>query len=165
MAGALRSASVFITPATTPAPPMSMVISSMPAAGLIEMPPVSKTTPLPTSARGASSPPPFHCMTTTLDGLSEPCPTASSVRMPSASSSGSSSTSTSTPELAQADQPLGELGGGQHVGGLADEVAGEEDALRLRRERREGGLGGGRVADLEASRRAFGAGASFSGVR
>ena len=73
LAGALRSARVFITPATTPAPPMSMVISSMPAPGLIEMPPVSKTTPLPTSAKGASSPPPFHCMTTTLDGLSEPC--------------------------------------------------------------------------------------------
>ena len=48
------------------------------------MPPVSKTTPLPTSASGAASPPPFHCITTTLDGLSEPCPTASSVRMPSA---------------------------------------------------------------------------------
>ena len=74
LAGAFRSASVFITPATTPAPPMSMVISSMPAAGLIEMPPVSKTTPLPTSAKGAASPPPFHCMTTTFDGLSEPMP-------------------------------------------------------------------------------------------
>ena len=49
-----------MTPATVPAPPMSMVMSSMPAAGLMEMPPVSKTTPLPTSASGASSPPPFH---------------------------------------------------------------------------------------------------------
>ena len=76
---------------------MSIVISSMPAAGLIEMPPVSNTTPLPMSASGASSPPPFHCMTTTFDGLSDPCPTASSVRIPSAASSGSSSTSTSTP--------------------------------------------------------------------
>ena len=37
-------------PATTPAPPMSIVISSIPAAGLMEMPPVSNTTPLPTKA-------------------------------------------------------------------------------------------------------------------
>ena len=76
---------------------MSMVISSMPCAGLIEMPPVSKTTPLPQSASGAASPPPFHCITTTFVGLSEPCPTAKSVRMPSSASCGSSSTSTSTP--------------------------------------------------------------------
>ncbi len=76
---------------------MSIVISSMPEAGLIEMPPVSKTTPLPTRAKGCWSPAPFHCMTTTLEGLSDPCPTASSVRIPSVSSAGSSSTSTSTP--------------------------------------------------------------------
>ena len=36
-----------------PAPPMSHFMSSMPAAGLIEMPPVSKVTPLPTKATGA----------------------------------------------------------------------------------------------------------------
>ena len=34
------------------APPMSPFMSSMPAAGLIEMPPVSKQTPLPTKATG-----------------------------------------------------------------------------------------------------------------
>ena len=97
LALALRSASVRITPATTPAPPMSIVISSIPAAGLIEMPPVSKVTPLPTRATGASSPPPFHCITTTFDGLSEPCPTPRSARMPSFSRSGSSRISTSRP--------------------------------------------------------------------
>ena len=37
-------------PTTAPAPPMSHFIASMPAAGLIEMPPVSKVTPLPTKA-------------------------------------------------------------------------------------------------------------------
>ncbi len=62
------------------------------------MPPVSNTTPLPTSAKGAASPsPPFHCITTTFDGLVEPWPTPSSAPMPSSASASSSSTSTSTP--------------------------------------------------------------------
>ena len=131
---------------------MSIVISSMPAAGLIEMPPVSKTTPLPTSAKGAASPPPFHCMTTTLDGLSDPCPDREQRAHPERFELGLLQHLDLDPEIAQADQPVGELGGGQHVGGLADQVAGEEHPLRLRRERREGRLGGGRVADLEAHR-------------
>ena len=87
LALALRKASVRITPATVPAPPMSMVISSMPPAGLRLIPPVSKTTPLPTNASGAASlSPPFHCMTTTFEGLADPCPTASNVRIPSSAS-------------------------------------------------------------------------------
>ncbi len=76
---------------------MSMVISSMPAAGLMETPPVSKITPLPTSASGAASPPPFQRMTTSLDSLAEPWPTASRQRIPSFSSSGSPRISTSRP--------------------------------------------------------------------
>ena len=45
---------------------MSPFMSSMPAAGLIEMPPVSKHTPLPTKATGASPfLPPFQRMMTT----------------------------------------------------------------------------------------------------
>jgi hypothetical protein len=44
---------------------MSPFMSSMPAAGLIEMPPVSKHTPLPTKATGLSPfLPPFQRMTT-----------------------------------------------------------------------------------------------------
>ena len=39
---------------TTPAPAMSHFISSMPAAGLIEMPPLSKVTPLPIKASGGA---------------------------------------------------------------------------------------------------------------
>ena len=50
----LAQASAFIAPTTAPAPPMSHFIASMPCAGLIEMPPVSKVTPLPTNATGAS---------------------------------------------------------------------------------------------------------------
>ena len=43
-------------PYTAAAPAMSHFMSSMPWAGLIEMPPVSKQMPLPTSASGASVP-------------------------------------------------------------------------------------------------------------
>ncbi len=98
LALALRSARARMVPATTPAPPMSMVMSSMPPAGFSEIPPVSNTTPLPTKASGASSAsPPFQFMTTTLEGLSDPCPTHSNDPMPSFSSAASSSTSTSSP--------------------------------------------------------------------
>ena len=98
LAAALRLAKDSIVPATTPAPPMSMVMSSMPPAGFREMPPVSKTTPFPIRAKGcAFSAPPFHCMTTTLEGLSDPCPTPIKARMPNFSRSASSNTSTSTP--------------------------------------------------------------------
>ena len=89
---AFLRASVFITPATTPAPPMSIVISSIPPAGFNEIPPVSKTTPFPTSANGRSLPPPDHSIVTILDGLSEPIPTPKSENIPSASMSDSSKT-------------------------------------------------------------------------
>ena len=52
---ALRAPSRRISPITTPAPAMSHFMSPMPAAGLIEMPPVSKVTPLPTKASGAAA--------------------------------------------------------------------------------------------------------------
>ncbi|MNZ31766.1 hypothetical protein D3C78_490750 [compost metagenome] len=42
-------------PSTLAAPHMSYFISSMPAAGLMLMPPVSKVMPLPTRAKGLSS--------------------------------------------------------------------------------------------------------------
>ena len=46
-------ATACITPSTVPAPHMSYFISSISAAGLSEMPPVSKVMPLPTSTTGA----------------------------------------------------------------------------------------------------------------
>ena len=52
-------------------------------------------------------------MTTTLDGLSDPCPTARSVRMPSALELGLLQHLDLDAELAQALEPVGELGGGR----------------------------------------------------
>src|SRR5664280_2442718 len=51
---ALRAASACSRPTTQAAPAMSPFMSSMEAAGLIEMPPVSKQTPLPMKATGAA---------------------------------------------------------------------------------------------------------------
>ena len=51
---ALRAASAYIAPATAAEPAMSVIISSMPSAGLRLMPPVSKQTPLPTKAIGGA---------------------------------------------------------------------------------------------------------------
>ena len=107
---ASRPASAFINPMTTPAPPISHFMSSIPADGLIEMPPVSKVTPLPTKAIGLVSlaalplrplPPPLgspcHCITTILDSRSLPWPTPNSAPIPSFSIWDSLKTSTSTP--------------------------------------------------------------------
>ena len=67
---ALRAASACIRPTTQAAPPMSPFMSSMPAAPLMEMPPVSKQTPLPTKATGCSPfLPPFQRMITVRLGL------------------------------------------------------------------------------------------------
>ena len=79
---AFRKASVFIRPTTTPAPPISTVIASIPAGDFREIPPVSKTTPFPTKAKGFASPAPRHSSTITLVGLGDPCPTPSNAFIP-----------------------------------------------------------------------------------
>ena len=79
---------------------MSPFMSSMPAAGLIEMPPVSKQTPLPMKATGCVPRlPPFQRMITVRLSCCEPCPTPSSAFMPSFFISLTSSTSTATPSF------------------------------------------------------------------
>ncbi len=84
LALALRAASACISPVTAAAPPMSPFMSSMPEAGFIELPPVSKVTPLPMKATGVSlALPPFHCMTAMRAPRGEPCATPSSEPMPS----------------------------------------------------------------------------------
>ena len=66
--------SVYIKPATTPAPPISHFISSMPPEGLIEIPPVSKVTPFPIKASGCffDAVSPVHLKIITLAGLTDP---------------------------------------------------------------------------------------------
>ena len=56
--GSARSASASIAPAQAAAPAMSARIAAIPAAGLMEMPPVSKQSPLPMKATGGASHPP-----------------------------------------------------------------------------------------------------------
>ncbi|MCY1304133.1 hypothetical protein D9M70_538780 [compost metagenome] len=53
--GSCSSSTARKVPSTLAAPHMSYFISSMPAAGLMLMPPVSKVMPLPTRAKGLSS--------------------------------------------------------------------------------------------------------------
>ena len=68
---------------------MSHFMSSMPPAGLMLMPPVSKVTPLPMNATGlplALRPlpeAPFHCITTMRGSFALPCATPSSAPKPS----------------------------------------------------------------------------------
>ena len=84
-------ATVAAASSTAIAPFLSIFISSMPSAGLIEIPPVSKQTPLPTMARRrpsgsfARGAPPER--TTMHGGFSEPRPTAISMPAPMRSSS------------------------------------------------------------------------------
>src|SRR5260370_54365 len=97
---ALRAASACIRPTTQAAPAMSPFMSSMPAACLIETPPVSKQTPLPMNAAGdAPRLPPFHRMMTVRLSCREPWPTPSSAPMPSRFIAPTSRTSTTTSSL------------------------------------------------------------------
>ena len=97
---ALRPASACIRPTTAAAPPMSPFMSSMPPAGFIEMPPVSKTTPLPMKPSGLSfALPPVHFMMATRGGRTEPCATPRSAPIFSRFSAFSSRISTLTPSL------------------------------------------------------------------
>ena len=86
-----------MSPTTQAAPAISPFMSSMLAAGLMEMPPVSKQTPFPMKATGASPAlPPFQRITTTRLSRTEPCPTPSNAFIPSFFIALMSSTSTAT---------------------------------------------------------------------
>src|SRR5207247_10421668 len=56
---------------------------SMLCAGLIEMPPESNVTPLPTSTTGPPSPPPWYSRVMNRGSCAEPCATASRAPIPS----------------------------------------------------------------------------------
>jgi hypothetical protein len=126
---ALRAASACIRPVTQAAPPMSPFMSSMPPAGLIEMPPVSKTDALADEGDGLSfGLPPFQRMIASGSGRTEPCATPSSAPMPSFFISFSSGFRLDA-ELLELLGLGGELLGTEHVRRLVDEVAGEIDAI------------------------------------
>ncbi len=137
---ALRAASSCISPTTQAAPAMSPFMSSMPAAGLSEMPPVSKVTPLPTMAIGS---PPFGAGALPLHDDDVARPVAA---LPHGKQRAHAELLQRLgpqqlhlhAELGQRLGARGELGGPEHVGGLVDEIARERDALAMRPRRSEG---------------------------
>ena len=130
LARALRPASASIAPNTAPAPPMSHFMSSMPCAGLIEMPPVSKHTPLPTRASGclAAAALPAHAPLRRA-AAALPWATPSSALMPSRVSS-SRPGSRPRPRPRPAGAGVGERPRRQDVAGLGHEVARPADRRR-----------------------------------
>ena len=94
--GSPRRAIARIAPSTSAAPVISSFISPMLSSGLMEMPPLSKVTPLPTKAVYGASPAPLYCSAIMRGGFSLPRPTASIASMPLSFKSTSSSTVTSS---------------------------------------------------------------------
>ena len=95
------SAAARSAPSTEAAPHMSNFISSISAAGLIEMPPVSNVIPLPTSAIGSVKRPrlaPWYLATIRRGGWSEPFVTDRKAPIRSASICLRSSTCTPIPQ-------------------------------------------------------------------
>ena len=127
---ALRAASACIRPTTQAAPPMSPFMSSMPPAGLIEMPPVSKQTPLPTKATGcvallAAVPAHDH-------GAARPCRALRrrrAARPCRASSSPCVEHLDLDAELAQQARRGARTPPEKHVRRLVDEIARDDDAV------------------------------------
>jgi len=98
LSGRRMSAAAFSAPSTLAAPHMSNFISSISAEGLIEIPPVSKVMPLPTSATGgAPRLPPWYSATMSFGGSRLPRATARKQPMPSFSMSFWSWISTRSP--------------------------------------------------------------------
>ena len=147
---ALRPASACISPTTQAAPAMSPFMSSMLAAGLIEMPPVSKHTPLPMKASGAAPfLPPFQRMITTRLSCAEPCPTPSSAPMPSLRIALHVEHVDADAELAQLRRAARELDREKNVRRLVDEIARQDHALGNGLARAPGLARGRDVGDAE----------------
>ena len=143
---ALRAASACISPVTAAAPPMSPFMSSMPAAGLIELPPVSNTTPLPTKATGLSlALPPFHCMTTRRGGARRALRDAEQRAHAELLHLLLGQDLDLDAELLELLGAGGEFDRAEHIGRLVDEVARQHDAVGHRLGVGEGLLRRGRV--------------------
>ena len=126
---AFLAAKAYIKPTTPPAPAISHFISSIPPDGLIEMPPVSKVTPLPTKAIGRSFlclGKPFHCSAIILGELALPCATPSNAPIPRASIFLSSRTFNFTPSFVKERARLTKL-----IGKII--FAGSDTRLRVRK--------------------------------
>ena len=147
---ALRAASACISPTTQAAPAMSPFMSSMPAAGLIEMPPVSKHTPLPMKATGSTPRlPPFQRMMTQRLSRSEPWPDAEQRIHAELAHGGDVEHLDRHAELFQVAGTAGEFFRKEHVGRLVDEIAGEHHAVRDRLARYVGLLRRGHTGDRD----------------
>jgi hypothetical protein len=123
---------------------MSHFMSSMPSAGLMLMPPVSKQTPLPTKATGWLSPPPFHWMTPAgcRDAALADAQQAAHAQLPSRLFT--EDLDLQAEGLERLD-PFGELDRIEDVRRLGDQIAGEVDRLAQRLQRRVRRLRGGDI--------------------
>ena len=147
---ALRAASACISPVTAAAPPMSPFMSSMPAAGLIEMPPVSKVTPLPTKATGLSlALPPFHCMTTRRGAARRALRDAEQRAHAELPHFLLGQDLDLDAELLELLGLGGELDRAENVGRLVDQIARQIDAVGNRLGVGESLLGGGRIGAVD----------------
>ena len=95
---------------------------------LMLIPPVSKQMPLPTKATGGAATLPRQRSTASRGGLSLPWPTASSPPRPSRASRLRPRISTVMPIFGQRFQPGGEGPGGQCIGRLHRQIAGQQAA-------------------------------------
>ena len=168
---ALRPASAAISPTTAPAPAMSHFMSSIPPAGLMEMPPVSKVTPLPMNATGLPAaffpfpPAPFHCITTSRASLEEPWATPSSAPMPSFFISFGPSTSTSMPSFSSSLQRSAISSGWRMFGGSETRSRARKTPSATARIGAQAALAAGPASVARATRSSFGLSSSFSVVR
>ncbi len=88
LSGRPRVATAVMAPRTAAPPPMSIFISSIPSEGFSEMPPASKTTPLPIRTTGAASfLAPRYSMTISRGSRTLPWATPSIAPIPSSSNS------------------------------------------------------------------------------
>ena len=147
---ALRAASACIRPVTAAAPPMSPFMSSMPAAGFIELPPVSKVTPLPTKAIGLSlGLPPFQRMTTRRAPRGRPLSHAEQRAHAELAHLLFGQDLDTDAELFQRLRRGCELDRAEHVGGFIHKIPREHDAVGNRLRLGEGLPGGCRIGALD----------------
>ena len=117
---------------------MSPFMSSMPDAGLIEMPPVSKHTPLPMNATGGVPfLPPFQRMTTMRLAMLGALPDPEQRVHPQFLHRGNVKNLNGYAEFLEAVGAAREFLRKQHIGRLVDEVARQQHAARDRVARRE----------------------------